>query len=91
MKTEKKSFLKKAKKKTNKWAKRLQLYLSLVAGFATVCLFLIALTGLDRMFDPHKKCLDGVYYWKFALSIALAYDAKGKPQQCKLYADPKSR
>ncbi len=79
-----KPFMKKVRKKTNKWAKHLQLYLSLVAGFATICLFLIALTGLDRMFDPHKKCLDGVYYWKFALSIAVAFDEKGKPQACTI-------
>jgi predicted cation transporter len=67
------------KKKT---VKNFQLYLSLFSTLATIILFLIALSNVDRLIPMHQKCMNGVLYYKFALSVTAALTPAGKPVTC---------
>lgn len=62
--------------------KSLQLYLSILGTLATLLLFFIALTGFDKLFSPHEKCMRGVVYYKFALSMTIAKDLDDRPIPC---------
>ncbi len=65
-----------------KRVKTLQLYLSIVGTVITILLFLIAVTGVDKLFVPHEKCMRGVVYYKFALSMTVAYDLDNRTIPC---------
>lgn len=71
--------MKLVKKKT---IKLFQVYLSIIGTIISILLFLIAVTGVDKLFTPHEKCMNGVLYYKFALSMTVAYDLDNRVIPC---------
>lgn len=59
-------------------------WISLITGPLAIALFMLSLTSLNRIVQPHTVCLNGVLYYKLSFSLAVAYGRDGKITQCEM-------